>query len=87
MQEGCHGHGNSYDHSHGDHRQGHGHGHGRVDDGINKSYGDYSIYHNEDSDDSMVSDASSHPSRQAILHGSSKKRSGSRRVYKHAVSQ
>ncbi|GJT68890.1 hypothetical protein Tco_1020370 [Tanacetum coccineum] len=80
-----HGHRSGYDHSHGDHR--HGHGHGHVDDGIDKSYGDYSIYHNEDSDDSMVSDASSRPSRQAILRGSSKKRSGSRRESKHAESK
>nr|GEZ05924.1 hypothetical protein [Tanacetum cinerariifolium] len=55
-----HGHISGYDHSHGDHR--HGHGHGHVDDGIDKSYGDYSIYHDEDSDDSMVFDASSCPS-------------------------
>ncbi|GJS71579.1 hypothetical protein Tco_0704420 [Tanacetum coccineum] len=79
-----HGHRSGYDHSHG---HGHGHGHGHVDDGIDKSYGDYSIYHNEDSDDSMVSDTSSRPSRQAILCGSSKKRSGSRRESKHAMSQ
>ncbi|GKD66560.1 hypothetical protein Tco_1308668, partial [Tanacetum coccineum] len=66
-----HGHRSGYDHSHGDHHHGHGHGHGHVhghghahvhghghvDDGIDKSYGDYSIYHNEDSNDSMVSDA------------------------------
>ncbi|GJZ06024.1 hypothetical protein Tco_0539817 [Tanacetum coccineum] len=61
-----HGHKSVYDHSHGDHHHGHGHGHGHVNDGIDKSYGDYSIYHNEDSDDSMVSDASSRPSRQTI---------------------
>ncbi|GKA02753.1 hypothetical protein Tco_0675534 [Tanacetum coccineum] len=56
---------------------GYDHGHGHRS-GYDQSH---------DNDDSMVSDASSHPSRQAILHGSSKKRSGSHRESKHAASQ
>lgn len=82
----CHGYDHGHGHSHG-YGHSHGHGHGHVNDGVNESYGDYSIYQNEDSDDSMVSDASSRPSRQAILRGSSKKRSEPRRESKHAVSQ
>ncbi|KAF5755416.1 hypothetical protein HanXRQr2_Chr17g0802551 [Helianthus annuus] len=52
--------------------------------GHDESDGDYN---NEDSDDSMVSDASSAPTHQAILHGMSKKRSGLRREFKHVVNQ
>ncbi|KAK1423211.1 hypothetical protein QVD17_18507 [Tagetes erecta] len=48
---------------------------------------DIDMHHNEDSDDSMVSDASSAPSRQGMVRGSYKKRSGLRRESKHALSQ
>ncbi|GJV26290.1 hypothetical protein Tco_1378985 [Tanacetum coccineum] len=56
---------------------GYDHGHGHRS-GYDQSH---------DSDDLMVSDASSRPSHQAILRGNSKKRSGSRRESKHAASQ
>lgn len=62
------------------HETSYNHHHDHVDDEIYESHGDYSTYHNADSDDSMVSDASSGPIRQGILRGSSK-----RRESKHAV--
>nr|XP_043608379.1 protein SOB FIVE-LIKE 3-like [Erigeron canadensis] len=64
-----------------------------INDGIDKSQhnGDYDkMYHNhEDSDDSMVSDASSRPSRQPNLCGMSKKPVGGLRRdhFKHALNQ
>ncbi|KAI3729589.1 hypothetical protein L6452_18250 [Arctium lappa] len=67
----------------------HYHHHHAVDDGIDEIHDDYChMHHNEDSDDSMVSDASSGPSRQGILRGNSKRRSGLRRDQsKHAVNK
>lgn len=66
----------------------HQHGHEHVYKGHDDSHGDYyNMHHNEDSDDSMVSDASSAPSRQGIPRASSKKRSGLRRESKHALNQ
>ncbi|KVH96336.1 hypothetical protein Ccrd_001579 [Cynara cardunculus var. scolymus] len=61
------------------------HHHHDVDDAIDEIHDGY---HNGDSDDSMVSDASSGPSRQGILRGSSKRRSGLRRDQsKHAMNK
>ncbi|KAI3700014.1 hypothetical protein L2E82_44627 [Cichorium intybus] len=73
---------NHHHHHHGhDHDHDHHHNHDDIDDGIYEiSHGQYNTYHNEDSDDSMVSDASSGPCRQGILRGSSKRR-------KHAVNK
>ncbi|KAJ0692711.1 putative SOB-five-Like (SOFL) family [Helianthus annuus] len=63
----------------------HQHDHVHVYDHDDNTHGGYyKMHHNEDSDDSMVSDASSAPSRQ---RGISKKRSGLRRESKHALNQ
>ncbi|KAI3825239.1 hypothetical protein L1987_06720 [Smallanthus sonchifolius] len=74
----------NHHHHHHHHHQCHDH----VYDVHHDSHGDYyNMNHNEDSDDSMVSDASSAPSRQGISRGNSKKRSGLRRESKHAFNQ
>ncbi|KAI3717585.1 hypothetical protein L1987_69300 [Smallanthus sonchifolius] len=67
------------------HHHHHHQGHGHVYDGHHGDY--YNMHHNGDSDDSMVSDASSAPSRQGIVRGNSKKRSGLRRESKHSLNQ
>ncbi|GJS50153.1 hypothetical protein Tco_0600274 [Tanacetum coccineum] len=82
-----HGHRSGYDHSHGDHRHGHGHVHGHVDDGIDKSYGDYSIYHNEDSDDSMCLMIHSRPSCRESSVEVQETKVDQRRESKHALIQ
>ncbi|KAL4567972.1 hypothetical protein LXL04_023570 [Taraxacum kok-saghyz] len=61
------------------------HNHDHVDDWICTSHGDYSTYHNEDSDDSMVSDASSGPIPQGILRTSSKRRDSKHEVKRNML--
>ncbi|KAL8229054.1 hypothetical protein R6Q57_013954 [Mikania cordata] len=63
------------------------HHHDHVYDVHDHGHDDGHMHHNEDSDDSMVSDASSAPSRQGIVRGGSKKRSTLRRESKQALNQ